>query len=548
MADIDDKRAFPRFDADELCSIRQVACEQTYADGQRVFGLGDTEVDMFVVEEGGIRIINPSDEGREIVRHGPGEFTGDIDLLTGRPVVIDGYACGITKVLRVPNEKVLALLNTVPRVSEKLMIAFQVRRQLLESAGPLGLRVIGDKQCSDTNVIREFLHKNFMPFTWYDTETDVGMAAFKQAGSPKKTPIVECNGQRMLCPGLRELAMCAGVWKPCPVEAVDMAVVGAGPAGLAAAVYGASEGLSTIVLDGLGPGGQAGGSSRIENFIGFPAGLSGTDLATRGVLQMLKFGAKMLAPVKVECLIPGDGSTPHQLQLDCGSTLKAHNVLIATGASWRRLPAKNAARYERAGIYYACTANESRLHQGQEIAVVGGGNSAGQAAMFLAENCAKHVHLLVRGESLTDTMSQYLCGRISNNQRITLHPHVEIEEVIGGHHIESVRLKYNSDQQGPPTLNVGAIFVFIGAEPHTKWLPKEIARNDHGYLYTGIDLTCRNLWPVKDRDPCTLETSVPGVLALGDVRAGSTKRVGFAVGDGSMAITCVHQLRANSGM
>ncbi|HEX8339627.1 MAG TPA: FAD-dependent oxidoreductase [Tepidisphaeraceae bacterium] len=544
----DDKRAFPRFSAEELASITQVATPQKFADGECLFRVGDAEVDMFVVLSGAIRVTNPTDGDREIIRHdGVGQFTGDIDLLTGRPVVVDAHACGETTVLRVSNAKVRTLLSTIPRVSEKLMVAFQVRRQLLEEAGPLGLRVIGDKTCRDTNVIREFLAKNFMPFTWLDTDTPAGRAAFEEAGSPKITPVVQCNGTQMLCPPLRDVAECAGVWRPCPTETVDIAIVGGGPAGLAAAVYGASEGLKTIVLDRVGPGGQAGGSSRIENFIGFPAGLSGADLATRGVLQMLKFGAMMLAPVKVEALEPGDANTPHGLKLDCGATLRAHHVLIATGATWRKLPAKNADRYERAGIYYACTATESRLHSGQEIAVVGGGNSAGQAAMYLAENCARHVHLLVRGESLTDTMSQYLCGRISANKRITLRPHVEIDEVIGDHEIASIKLKYNHDQDGPEGLDVGAIFVFVGAEPHTGWLPPEVARNEKGYIRTGADLTCRGLWPIKERDPCDLETSVPGVLALGDVRAGSTKRVGFAVGDGSMAITCVHRLRSYVG-
>lgn len=534
-----DERAFPQLDDDEMDCVRTIACEQCYDDGAVLFRAGDANIDLFVVLDGELRILNPSDDDREIARHGRGHFSGDIDLLTGRPAIVTGIACGRTRVLRVPSDKIRRLLNTIPRVSEKLMIAFQVRRNLLQSSGRLGLRVIGSKECRDTNLVREFLYKNFMPFTWYDVDSAEGKARYEECGSPGKTPIVDCNGKRLVCPSLRELSECAGVWRACPTSVIDLAVIGAGPAGLAAAVYGASEGLKIIVLDRLGPGGQAGGSSRIENFIGFPAGLSGADLATRGVLQMMKFGADMIAPLSAVALEP-QAHGPHHLKLDCGSTLKAHHVLIATGATWRKLEANGAERFERTGIYYACTTVESRLHEGEELAVVGGGNSAGQAAMFLAEHCASHVHILIRGKAL-DTMSSYLSDRIAASDRITLHTQTEIDEVFGDHRVESIRLKRKTD--GPDKLNVGAVFVFIGAQPRSEWLPDTLARDAGGYLLTGMEMMIQGHWTDTNRLPCPLETSIPGVLAAGDVRAGSTKRVGFAVGDGSLAITCVHSLR-----
>jgi thioredoxin reductase (NADPH) len=347
----------------------------------------------------------------------------------------------------------------------------------------------------------------------------------------------------MVNPTLRELAKAVGVLPDCPEQEFDLAIIGAGPGGMAAAVYAASEGLKTIVLDRLGPGGQAGGSSKIENFIGFPAGLSGTDLATRAVLQMMKFGATLLAPIAVEQLIPAESEDqPHQLKLDCGSILRAHVVLIATGVSWRRLTVPGAEHFERAGVYYACTSVEVRTHEQTEVAVVGAGNSAGQAAMFLAENCAKKVHMLVRRADLKQGMSSYLANRILSTRNIAVHFSTEVAEVHGNQRIEQVDV-VNNQTGVKTTLGCTAIFVFIGAEPHGKWLPRTIGRDELGYLLTGTDVAKSGHWPLADRDPCPLETTMPRVLAAGDVRAGSTKRVGFAVGDGSLAVTCTHRLR-----
>ncbi len=391
--------------------------------------------------------------------------------------------------------------------------------------------------------MREFLYKNFVPFTWYDTETDEGLRVFVELGSPKKSPVIECgNGKLLLNPTLQELAREAGIWKHCPSREVDFVIVGAGPAGIAAAVYAASEGLSTLMLDRLGPGGQVGGSSRIENFIGFPAGLSGADLATRGVLQMLKFGAEIVTPVSVEKLTPAKSVDDfHVLHLDCGAEIRCRVVLLALGVHWRRLDATGAERYAGAGIYYACTTVEADLYDGADVAVVGAGNSAGQAVMFLAECCpSRKVHLLIR-RTLGPGMSEYLSSRIKSAPNVVIHEQTEIESVSGQRRLEEIVLK-NKATGAQIRIPCAAVFVFIGAVPAADWLPAGIGRDTNGYLLTGTDVVRSGLWPRTDRDPCPLETTIPGVLAGGDIRAGSTKRVGFAVGDGSLAVTCAHRL------
>jgi thioredoxin reductase (NADPH) len=400
-------------------------------------------------------------------------------------------------------------------------------------------------------LVREFLFKNFVPFTWFDSALPQGQALMKSWGSPRKSPVIECGGGKLLInPSLRELAQGAGVWRHCPGDTVDLAIVGAGPAGMTAAVYAASEGLSTTVLDRLGPGGQAGGSSKIENFIGFPNGLSGADLAMRSVLQMLKFGAKMVAPVTVEKIDPA--ATPadtHALTLDCGTTLRARTILVAAGVRWRKLDVEGAQRFESAGIHYACTSVEAMLYDNCDVAVVGAGNSAGQAAMFLADCCRdRTVHLLVR-KKLGPGMSEYLVGRIRAAHNIIVHEGTEIASVHGQRRLEGVTLKaFSADEQEQPVsrqlLPLSAIFIFIGAEPGCSWLPQTVARDNLGYILTGIDALRSGQWPLTDREPCPLETTVPRILAAGDIRAGSTKRVGFAVGDGSLAVTCVHRLIA----
>jgi thioredoxin reductase (NADPH) len=536
-------RAFPKLDQAEMTTLARLAIEERFEDGAVVFQAGRPELDLYVVKSGGLSIYNPADANRLIVTHGPGEFAGDIDLLTRRPVIVSGVAAGATVLLRVPGAKIRQVLNTIPRMGETLIDAIQVRREQLQRGGVIGMRVVGPKSCCDTTTVREFLYKNFVPFTWYDTEQERGRKIWESMGSPRKTPAIECpDGKVLLNPRMVELARCAGIWRDCPTEHLDFAVVGAGPAGIAAAVYAASEGLRTVVLDRLGPGGQVGGSSMVENFMGFPAGLSGAELSMRGVLQMLKFGARMVAPVDVERIEPLENGDGHRLHLSCGSSISAQVVLIATGMRWRKLEVPGADRFERAGIYYACTSVEGFLHEGQEVAVVGAGNSAGQAAMFLAERCVPRVHLIVRRDEFGPGMSEYLADRIRAQGNIQLHTGAQITAVQGDRRIEGIDLHHNDGRNSQIPLH--GIFVFIGADPHVTWVPTTVARDSLGYLLTGIDAQRTGQWPLHDREPAPLETTVPGILAGGDVRSGSTKRVGFAVGDGSMAVTCAHRIRA----
>ncbi len=545
--------AFPRLDSQDLEAIRPLASSLSLEDGEVLFQAGDANLDLFVVEAGAIEISNPADDGRHVVTHGPGHFIGDIDLLTRRPIIVNATARGTTRLSRVPSSRLRELLNTVPRLSEKLFTAIQERRRLLSHSGVLGLKVVGPGKCRDTMLVREFLFKNFVPFTWYDSTSEKGKSLLTRWHSPTKSPIIERgDGHLLVNPGLRELACTVGVWHDLPKATIDLAIIGGGPAGMTAAVYAASEGLSTVVLDRLGPGGQAAGSSKIENFIGFPSGLSGVELATRSVLQMLKFGATIVAPALVERIKPAaKPGDCHELHLDCGTVLRARAVLVAAGVQWRKLEADGADRFESAGIHYACTSVEALLYDRRDVAVVGAGNSAGQAAMYLSEYCRdRRVHLLVR-RHLGPGMSEYLLGRIRAAANIVVHEGVEITAVHGEDRLETITIHAFApagDSKRPnesaENLSVSAVFVFTGAEPGCSWLPNTIARDNLGYILTGIDALRSGRWPLANREPCPLETTTPGILAAGDIRAGSTKRVGFAVGDGSLAVTCVHKLIA----
>ena len=529
--------AFPVLTDAEIARIEPAGTHITVPDGTVVFKAGQRDMDLYIVESGKLDILNPWNQER-IALHKSGEFAGDIDVLTRRPTVVTCVARGETRLLHVPSEKVRDLLLKLPQVSEKLLAAFQARRVLLAAHENIGLKVYGGAECAKTNLIREFLDKNFVPYCWYRRESVGGCGS--ENSEESGAPVVDCGGGMVLtAPSLHDLARCAGVWHGCPEEAVDLAIIGAGPAGMSAAVYAASEGLSTLVLDRLGPGGQAAASSKIENFIGFPAGLSGTELATRSVLQMLKFGAQIVAPVCIVRMEPASSpGEPHVLHLDCGNVVRARNVLIASGLTWRRLDALGGARLEHVGIHYACTTTEAISHEGEQVAVVGAGNSAGQAAMFLSEKYAQTVHLLMRGDDLYASMSSYLVDRILATPNIVIHKLCHITRIIEDGRLHGVEI---TEADGTVReIGVGALFVFIGAEPKLEWLPADVARDSKGFLYTGGDAAREGDWPLTDRAPCALETTIPHLFAAGDVRSSSAKRVGFAVGDGALAIACIH--------
>jgi thioredoxin reductase (NADPH) len=535
--------AFPRLTDPEVGCLAGLAPVCSFRDGEPIFQAGQRGLPLYVVLSGAIAIVDESaDVPRCVVVHGPGEFTGDVSLLTDRPAAVSAYARGQTRAYCVGQPDLRRVLQQIPDLSDMLLEAFQARRTLLERSGYVGVRVFGRLDDPDLTEIREFFDKNKVPHTFVDADAADGRAAMEAlAIAPDQLPFVACNrGTRSPRPTVARIAECLGLKRRIRTEPFDLVIVGAGPAGLAAAVYGASEGLSTLVLDRFGPGGQAGTSSRIENYMGFPAGLTGADLANRGYLQALKFGAELVAPVEVRAMAC-EGEI-HRLELDDGQVVRGRTVLIATGASYQRLPVAGCERWDGAGIYYSCTSVHARSCKDGRAAVVGGGNSAGQAAMFLADHAAG-VALLLRGGDLRKSMSDYLARRIERHEKIEVLRHVEVGAVRGDGALTGLRLR-DVRGDGDRDLDCAAVFVFIGARPRTDWLPRDIAVDAKGFILTGADAARSGLWPLSDREPCAVETTCPGVFAAGDVRSDTTKRVAFAVGDGALAVTCAHRVLA----
>lgn len=533
--------AFPQLDEADIETLAGMAELCTFQDGEALVRAGQRLFPFYVIESGEVAIVDESgDAPRTIVVHGPREFTGDVSLLTQRPAVTSAYAKGTCRVYRVAAENLKRVIHEIPDLSDKLIEAFQTRRDALERSGFVGVRVFGSLGDPEVNVIREFFDKNKVPHTWVDADDPKSQSALRSLGfGTDQTPVIACHlGAVASRPTVTQLATCIGLKRTIRPEPFDLVIVGAGPAGLAAAVYGASEGLDTMVLDSFGPGGQAGTSSRIENYMGFPAGITGADLANRAYLQALKFGAEFVAPVDVRSMTT-EGDL-HRLVLDDGQVVFARTVLVATGASYRRLPVTGCDRWEGAGIYYSCTSVHARSCRCGRAVVVGGGNSAGQAAMFLAEHTSG-VSLVLRGGDLRKSMSDYLARRIERHSNIEVLRHVEVDAVDGGRTVTSIRLRGVRDGS-TQELRCAGLFVFIGAQPRTHWLPESVAVDSKGFIFTGADAAISDRWPLTNREPCTVETTCPGVFAAGDVRYGSTKRVAFAVGDGALAVTCAHRV------
>ncbi len=535
--------AFPTLDEAQVARLRgcTAAVSRSYPDGQTLFAAGARDFKFFVVQSGEVEILDYSgDEPKRLTIHRRGQFTGEISQLTGAPSVVSALARGHCEVLEMTREQLRRVLNQCPDLSDLLLQAFIARRQLLrQSPDFVGLRLIGSRYSADTFRVRDFLAKNRVLFTWVDLEADPQVdRLLKQFGvTEADTPVVACAHRLMLRnPTNRQLADAIGIRQPLEQAVYDLAVVGGGPAGLAAAVYGASEGLRTVVLEQIAPGGQAGSSMRIENYLGFPTGLTGSELAGRAVLQANKFGAQLSVPTPVTGL-EFEKAYP-VLRLDGGESLTAKCLLIATGAEYRRLDVEGCSRFEGTGVYYAATPNEAQLCRGAEVVLVGAGNSAGQAAVFLAEH-ARTVWLLIRGGDLYKSMSSYLARRIEQTANIEILRHATIRRMCGDGHLTAVDM-VNHQTGEERTLETPAVFSFIGAVPRTDWLPAEIERDQKGFVRTGPALPKSLHWTLQ-RQPFLLETSRPGVFAAGDVRAGSVKRVASAVGEGAMAIQFVHE-------
>jgi len=535
--------AFPTLDESQIRKLASCTSAQAKSipDGQALFSVGDYNINFFIVKAGEVEIIDHSgDEPKTITVHGPGGFTGDISHLTGLPAIVSGVARNGCEVYEMSGDTLRQVLNQCPTVSDIILQAFIARRQLLrESPNFTGLRVIGSRYSPDTFRVRDFLAKNRILFTWVDVETDPNVdRLLKQFGvTEADTPVVAFGSMMMLRnPSNLKLAEAIGIRQPLEARVYDLVVVGGGPAGLAAAVYGASEGLQTAVLEHTAPGGQAGSSMRIENYLGFPTGLTGSELAGRAILQANKFGVHLSVPTLVDRLAFENGYTI--VHLDGGESVTAKCLLIATGADYRRLDVDGSARFEGTGVYYAATVAEAQLCRGSDVIVVGGGNSAGQAAVFLSQH-ARHVLLLIRGNDLYKNMSSYLVHRIENTPNIELLCNSTIRRMHGDTHVRAVDI-LDSTTGTERNVETQGVFSFIGADPRTGWLPAEIERDAKGFVRTGADLKESPYW-TSARQPFLLETSRPGVFAAGDVRSGSVKRVASAVGEGAMAVQFVHE-------
>jgi thioredoxin reductase (NADPH) len=535
--------AFPKLTEEQIRQLARYAgtSTKTFHAGEALFRAGDRDPKFFVIKSGELEIIDVTGDQPKTIRvQGPGDFTGDVGHLTGSPKVVSAIARSDCEVYEMSETELRKVLNQDPELSDLILQAFIARRQLMrESPEFTGLRVIGSRYSRDTFRIRDFLAKNRVLFTWLDLEGDPAVnQLLQQFGvTEAETPIVACAHCLVLRnPSNRELAEKIGIRRPVEHTVYDLAIVGSGPAGLAAAVYGASEGLRTIVLEHTAPGGQAGSSMRIENYLGFPTGITGSELADRAVLQADKFGAQISIPTPATKLT--FDKTYSVLELEGGENVVAKCLLIATGAEYRRLEVEHCSRFEGAGVYYAATPNEAQMCRGSDVMLVGGGNSAGQAAVYLSQN-ARKVFLLIRGDDLCKSMSSYLAHRIMNTPNIEILRCTEVIRMHGDGHLSSVEIS-NKTTGEKKMLPTAALFSFIGATPRTHWLPSEIEKDEKHFVRTGIELGDSRHWTLK-RQPFLLETSRPGVFAAGDVRSGSVKRVASAVGEGSMAVQFVHE-------
>jgi thioredoxin reductase (NADPH) len=538
-------QVFPTLTSAQIGRIASHGHARSAKAGDVLLEQGDKNIPIFVVISGELETVRPSGAHETLIaRVPPGQFTGEVNTLSGRRALNRIRARVASEVIEVSRENVLALVQTDGELSQILMRAFILRRAELFAQGLGDVTVVGSSHSADTLRIKEFLARNAHPCAYIDLDRDADVQSLLDHFhvSASDIPVVICRGETVLRnPTNQEVADCLGFNQAVDQSEVrDLVIVGAGPAGLAAAVYGASEGLNVLLLETYSPGGQAGSSSRIENYLGFPSGISGNSLASRAYAQAQKFGAQMLL-VKGTRLICDH--KPYVVELADGARVPARAVVIATGAKYRKLAVENLSRFEGVGVYYGATFIEAQLCKDEEVIVVGGGNSAGQAAVFLAES-AKHVFVVVRSDGLADTMPRYLIRRIEETPNITVLPHTEIVALDGAEHLG--RVSWRNGQSGKTIeKSVAHLFVMTGAIPNTTWLEGCVVLDAQGFIKTGFDLSADELraanWPLARR-PHLLETSLPGVFAAGDVRGGNVKRVASAVGEGSIAIPLVHQL------
>ncbi len=533
---------FPKLDDAEIERLSSFAPPRDVPAGEILYDLGDDTHGVFVVVEGALEIFGVAKGTETVIRVlERGQFTGEVNQISGRRSLVRCRMRDAGRVLEIGRACIRKIMQTEVALGEILLRAFVLRRVYLIANSVGDAVLIGSTHSSDTLRLRGFLSRNGHPYTYVDVERDPDVQAVLDHFeiTVSDIPVLICRGDQVLRnPSNAEAAKCFGLNAGIDEGGVyDLIVVGAGPSGLAAAVYGASEGLNVLVLESTGPGGQAGSSSRIENYLGFPTGISGQELASRAFVQAEKFGAHVIVARTanaLKCQRP-----PYIVELEGGSSVRARSIIVAAGAQYRKLPLPKLAEFEGAGVYYGATTVEAQICRGEEVAVVGGGNSAGQAALFLS-GFAKHVHLLVRGPGLSDTMSRYLISRIEACKEITFKPLTEVQALEGDGHLE--RVQWRDKKTGTAeTRGIRHLFLMTGANPNTGWLGGCLALDSKQFVKTGTDLGFE--WPLP-RPPFMLETSLPGVFAVGDMRAGSVKRVASAVGEGSMAVQFVHKVLA----
>ena|SRR2546421_4426520 len=540
-------QAFPVLTAAQIDRVLPIGRVRQVQRGEILFEPGDTNVPFFVLLSGGMEIVQPDLAGeRLIATHALGEFTGEMTMISGHRCLVLGRTTEPGEFLELTGDGLRSLIAKDAELSEIFMRAFILRRLELIRRGQGNFILMGSRYSAKTLQLREFLSRSGHPYTYVDLDTDKTSQELLDRFEIKlnEIPVVICNKHGVLRnPTVQKLADGLGFNSGIDESQLrDLIIVGAGPSGLAAAVYAASEGLDTLVIEIAAPGGQAGSSSKIENYLGFPTGVSGLELATRAITQAEKFGAKMMLAhgvARLDC-----GRRPYKVVLDNGNRLAARSIVISTGAQYNKPRIPNLEKFEGQGIYYGATYMESQLCEQEDIVVVGGGNSAGQAAVFLSQTASK-VHMLVRSGQLSDTMSRYLIQRIEENPAIELHFKTEIVDLEGDAHLE--RATWRSNASGETSTNeIRHVFIMAGASPRTDWLSGCLALDNRGFILTGRDLdaaTQTPVWPLA-RPPQMLETSLPDVFAVGDVRSGNVKRVAAAVGEGSIAISLVHRALA----
>jgi thioredoxin reductase (NADPH) len=531
----------PTLSPEQIERIRSSAKWRAVQNGEVLYESSQPDVPLFIVLEGSVSISRTGEDDKILAVREAGQFTGEMSVISGKRSLLKARITKDGSVLEVGREKILSLIARDTELGDLFMEAFVARRLQMIQLGEGNVVLFGTKSSARTLALREFLTRNAHPFMYVDIDTDsfAGELMDKLAVRHSELPVLYCNNRYVLRnPSIAELAACLDLNINTDEGVRDVLVIGAGPAGLAAAVYAASEGLKTLVIEKSAPGGQAGSSSKIENYLGFPTGLSGQELANRSIAQAQKFGAQLMV---AQSVVHIDSSRqPYKVVLESGLKFETRTIVIATGAQYARLPVEDADAFRGRGIYYNATHMEAQLCESEEVAVVGGGNSAGQAAVCLAQSSAK-VHLLVRSRKLSDSMSQYLIGRIEAHPRIEVHFLTQITGLRGAAHLESV--EWRDDSIGVNvTRPIRHVFVMAGAAPRTEWLEDSFVLDKRGFIVTGPDLAgyADFSW-LLERSPLLLETSVPGIFAVGDARAGSVKRVASAVGEGSMAVHLVHR-------